>query len=190
MKNSLFLFLIFFSFYNCFAADTTLLNNYHDRILKVLNQCSMLDSQFNNAVKTKNPDDIERARVRLLDCTSVSIKQIDSIESFEDDAALKFSCKDVLKFYKQMAESDIPQVRDFFLVEQNFLAIKKEFEKKPVKKHSQEEISAYNLEANKYNQALTRYTQITAFIDAARKHTLYNWNASEKIFMDAHKARP
>ena len=188
MKYSLFL-VALFSFHICFAADTSALNNYHDRILKVFNQCSLLDSQYNDAVKTKNPEDIERARVRLLDCSNSGMRQLDSIENFEGDAALKFICKDVLKFYKQMAESDIPQVRDFFTVEQNFLQIKKEFEKKPVKKHSQSEIIAYNSEANKYNEAVTRYTQVTAFIDASRKHTLYNWKASEKIFMDAHKGK-
>ena len=189
MKNKLFLILIFFSFYNCFAADTTQLNNYHQRVVRVFNQCNLLDSQFIDALKTKNPEDIERARVRLLECSNSGIKQVDSIENFEDDASLKFSCKDVLKFYKQMAESDIPQVRDYFIVEQNFLRIKKEFDKKPVKKRSQEEISAYNSEANKYNQAVTRYMQMTAFIESSRKHTLYNWNASEKIFMDAHRPK-
>lgn len=189
MKNKLFLLVILFSFHNCFAADTTELNHYRDRVLKVFNQSTLLDSQFVDAVKTKNPEDIERSRIRLLDFATSGIKQLDSIANFEDDASLKFSCRDVLKFYKQMAESDIPQVRDFFTVEQNFLRIKKEFDKKPVKKRSQEEITAYNSEANKYNQAVTRYMQITAFIEAARKHTLYNWNASEKIFMDAHKPK-
>jgi len=189
MKIRLFLSLILSSFYSCFAADTTELNNYHDRVLKVFNQSALLDSQFVDAVKTKNPDDIERARVRLLEYADNGIYQLDTIGNFEDDASLKFSCRDVLNFYKQMAESDIPQVRDFFIVEQNFLRIKKDFDKKPVKKRSQEEITAYNREANKYNQAVTRYMQITAFIEAARKHTLYNWNASEKIFMDAHKAK-
>ena len=178
-----------FFFCTCSAADTTQLNNYHNRVLKVFNQCSLLDSQLNESIKTKSPEDIEHARMRLLDCTTSGMREIDSIENFEGDAALKFMCKDVLKFYKEMAESDIPQVRDFFTVEQNFLRIKKEFEKKPVKKHSQSEIIAYNSEANKYNEAVTRYTQVTAFIDAARKHTLYNWNASEKIFMDAHNQR-
>lgn len=187
MKSKLLLFVILFSFYNCFAADTTQLINYHNRVLTVFNQCSLLDSQYNDAVKTKNPEDIERARARLLDCANKGIKQLDSIENFEDDAALKFSCKDVLKFYKQMAESDIPQVRDFFTVEHNFLRIKKEFDKKPVRKHSQAEIIAYNSEANKYNQAVTRYLQITSFIESARKTTLYNWNASQKIFMDTHR---
>ena len=189
MKYSLFLVAGLFCFCTCFAADTTQLNNYHNRVLKVFNQCCLLDTQLTESIKTKSPEDIEHARIRLLDYANSGMREIDSIENFEGDAALKFMCKDVLKFYKQMAESDIPQVRDFFTVEQNFLRIKKEFEKKPVKKHSQSEIIAYNSEANKYNQAVTRYNQVTAFIEGARKNTLYNWNASEKIFMDAHRAR-
>ena len=186
MKHNVFLCAMLFCCYTGMAADTTALNNYRGHVLEVFNQCVLLDSQFINAVKTKNPEDIERSRIRLLSFFNEGWLRLDSMENFEDDAALKFSCKDVLKFYKQMAESDIPQIRDFYLVEQNFLAIKKEFDKKPVKKHSQSEIFAYNNEANKYNEAVTRYMQLTTFMESARKTTLYNWNASEKIFTKAH----
>jgi hypothetical protein len=88
-----------------------------------------------------------------------------------------------------MAESDIPQVRDFFIVEQNFFKIQNEFKKEPVKKHSPAEIIAYNNEANKYNYASARYTQLTNFIASGKKLTLYNWNASVKIFMDTHRTK-
>ena len=102
------------------------------------------------------------------------MKQLDVMENFDGDPALKFSCRDVLKFYKQLAEFDLPQVRDFFIVEENFLNIKKEFEKKKAKKHSPSEIYAYNNEIKKYNEAVTRYTQLSSFIASSRKLTLYN----------------
>lgn len=186
MKHLLFLFIVCCC-HTCFATDTTALNNYRDRVVQVFNQCSLVYSQVNDAIKTKNPEDIERWRVQLLGCANDGMKQLDSIPDYESDPALKYSCRDVLKFYKQLAQSDLPQVRDFFTVEANFLAIKKEFEKKKIKKHSEQEIIAYNSEANKYNEAITRYTQLNTFIESSRKLTLYNWNASAKIFMNEHK---
>lgn len=117
------------------------------------------------------------------------MKELDKMENFNGDPALKFSCREVLKFYKQLAESDLPQIRDFFIVEQNFLKIKKEFKKIPVKKHSLSEIYAYNNNIKKYNEAITRYTQLSSFIAGARKQTLYNWKASEKIFTDTHRPK-
>lgn len=171
------------------ANDTAALrlNNYRDKVFSVFNRCNSLDKEITIAIKAKNSNDIESGRLALLQCSIDGMKQLDIMENFDGDPALKFSCRDVLKFYKQLSESDLPQIRDFFIVEENFFKIKKEFEKRKIKKHSQSEIITYNSEANKYNQAITRYMQMSGFIEGARKLTLYNWNASVKIFMDSHK---
>ena len=194
MKHThLLIFLLLICFNNGIAQanDTAMLrlNNYREKVFSVFNRCNSLDEKITIAIKAKNINDTESGRLALLQCTVDGMKQLDTMENFNGDPALKFSCRDVLKFYKQLAESDLPQIRDFFIVEENFFKIKKEFEKRKIKKHSQSEIIIYNSEANKYNQAITRYTQMSGFIEGARKLTLYNWNASVKIFMDSHKAK-
>ena len=193
MKHKLFLILFFLSFYNCVAQATDTpsarLNNYRDKIFAVFNKCSLQDEKINDAIKAKNINEIESGRKALLQCAVDGMKELDTMKNFDDDPSLKYSCRDVLKFYKQLTESDIPQVRDFFIVEENFLKIKNEFEKKKAKKHSQAEIYAYNTEIKKYNAAGIRYAQISSFIAASRKLTLYNWNTSVKIFMDSHKPK-
>ncbi len=178
------------SFHICFAqANDTRLNAYRDKIFAVFNKCNSQDDEITKAIKAKNSKDIESGRIALLQCATGGLKQLNTMESFNGDPALKYSCRDVLKFYKQLAESDLPQVRDFFITEENFLRIKNEFEKKKAKKHSQQEIYAYNNEIKKYNNALMHYTQLTTFIVSSRKLTLYNWNASLNIFMDTHKSK-
>ena len=193
MKHKLFLVVLLFSFYNCFAqageTAAARLNNYRDKIFTVFNRCNSQDEKVINAIKAKDADKIETEMVALLQCTNEGIKQLAAMQDFDGDPSLKYACRDVLKFYKQLAESDIPQVRDFFILEENFLKIQKEFRKKKIKKYSQEEISAYNKEVKKYNDAITRYTQLNNFITGGRKTTLYNWNATLKIFMDAHKVK-
>ena len=187
------LILLLFSFYNSFAQvnDTASvrLNNYRDKVFAVFNKCNSQDEKINDAIKIKNINEIESGRKALLQCAVEGMKELDAIESFDGDPSLKYSCRDVLKFYKQLAESDLTQVRDFFIVEENFLKLKQEFEKKPAKRHSQAEIYAYNNEIKKYNVAGIRYAQISSFIAASRKLTLYNWNASVKIFMDSHRSK-
>ena len=149
----------------------------------------MLDNQVINAIEVKNAGDIESGRKALLQCAIAGMKGLDTMKNFDDDPSLKYSCRDVLKFYKQLAESDLTQVRDFFIIEENLFKIKAQFEKKKVKKHSQQEIYAYNNDIKKYNEAVTRYTQLSTFIAGSRKLTLYNWNASVKIFIDAHTSK-
>ena len=201
MKNKLLLIIVlFFSYYNCFAkvnvqkdsyGDTAAvrLNNYRDKVFTVFNKCRLQDDEITEAVKAKKANDIEQGRTALLQCAIAGMKQLDSIKSFDGDPALKFSCRDVLNFYKQFAESDLPKVKDFFVLEENFFTIKKEFEKKSARKHSAAEILAYNNEVKKYNAALLQYSQLNNFITNSRKLTLYNWYASVKIFMDSHSRK-
>lgn len=190
MKHKLFLIVLLFSFYNSFAQinDTASarLNNYRDKILLIFYKCSSQDNEITKAINEKRVNDIEPGRIALLQCAIDGMKELDAIESFDGDPALKFSCRETLNFYKQLAESDIPKLIEFFMQEENLLKIKKEFEKKPAKKYSQSEIYAYNNEIKKHNAAVTRYTQLSNFINGSRKLILYNWNASAKIFTDAH----
>jgi len=193
MKYKLLIIVLLFSFINSFAQvnDTaaTRLNNYRDKVFAVFNKCRAQDEEITKAITAKKVNDIEHGRIALLQCATDGMKQLDTIQSFDGDPALKFSCRDVLKFYKQLAESDLPNVRDFFMLEEIFFTAKKEFEKKPAKKHSESEILAYNNEVKKYNPELIRYSQLNNFIANSRKLTLYNWYSSVKIFMDAHSRK-
>jgi hypothetical protein len=189
MKYKLFLLVLLFSFHNCFAQTDTAavrLNDHRDKVFTVFNTCRSQEDNISEAVKAKKINEIETGTTALLQCAIAGMKQLDSIKDFDGDPALKFSCRDVLKFYKELAESDLPKVKDFFVQEEKFFAIKKQFEKKPAKKHSDAEILAYNNEVKKYNAALQQYSQLNSFITNSRKLTLNNWYSSVKIFMDSH----
>lgn len=163
------------------------LNNYRDKVFTIFNKCNNQDEAITNAIKAKDIKEIESGRQAILQCSTDGMKAVTAIGSFDGDPSLKFSCSDVLKFYKQVAESDLPLVRDFFIEEENFAKVKNEFEKFKRKNHSETEILAYNNEVKKHNAAITRYKQVSDFIASGRKLTLYNWNASLKLFMDGHR---
>ena len=192
MKLRFFLLVLLFSLHNCFAqVDTAAvrLNSYRDEVFTVFNTCRSKDDEITEAIKAKKANDIEQERTALLQCATAGMKQLDLIKDFDGDPALKFSCRDVLNFYKELAESDLPKVKDFFILEENFFTIKKEFEKKAARKHSETEILTYNNEVKKYNAALLQYSQLNNFITNSRKLTLNNWYASEKIFMESHSRK-
>ncbi len=190
MKPILILFILLFALHNCFAQvnDTaaTRLNNYRDKVFAVFNKCRAQDEEITKATNAKKANEIESGRTALLQCATQGMKQLDSIESFDGDPALKFSCRDVLKFYQQLSESDLPNVTEFIMLEEKFFTIKKEFEKKKASKHSEAEILSYNNEVKKYNSPLMHYVQLKNFITNSRKLTLYNWYSSVKIFMETH----
>ncbi len=126
MKHNLFLIAVFlFSFCNCISqvndTSATRLNNYRDKVFSVFIKCNSQDDEITKAIKTKKVNDIEAGRIALLQCADDGMKQLNTIPDFNKDPALKFSCRDVLKFYQQLAEWDIPQLRNFFILEEKFL---------------------------------------------------------------------
>lgn len=190
--KTLYLILVIFSGSHSFAQTDTAaarLNNYRIRVYEVVNKCSVQDELVSKAIKTKNPVQIESARTALLQYATEGMKKLEQTESYNGDASLKFTAREAVKFYQRLAEYDLPQVRDFFILEEKFLTTKKEFKNKRSKRMPEAEIYAYNNEIKKYNEAVTRYTQLNNFIAANRKLTLYNWNTSEKIFTKNHKPR-
>ena len=192
MKYKLFLIALLFIFNKSFSQDTAAvrLNNYREQISSIVTKANSLYDNITKAIAIKDITGIEASRIALQQHAEASIKKVNSIENFDGDAALKYSSRDVLKFYKEVAERDMLQVRDFFTVEQNFIEVKKEFKKKPDRRHSSEEIKNYIAEIDKYNAASSRYILLTNFIAAGRKTVLYNWNATEKLFADANRQIP
>jgi hypothetical protein len=112
------------------------------------------------------------------------MKALDGMKNYEGDPSLKFSCKETLGFYKKIAEYEIPRLTEFFLIEENFSKMKKDYER--TSKHSKSEIFAYNSEVKNYNAAVTRYNQVNNFLLNNRRLVLSNWNATQKIFADNH----
>ncbi|MDQ6757693.1 MAG: hypothetical protein M3004_12240 [Bacteroidota bacterium] len=187
MKHKFFLIIFLFFYIQSFSqrkVDTTGLNNYHNKIMLVFYKCNSRDEEVSKVITTKNANDIEVSRMALLQCANDGLKTLTAMEDFEGDASLKYACKEVLNFYKQTAEYDIPQLRDFYLMDEKFTKRKKEVTSK--RKLSQQEIKVYNNEVRNYNAAVTRFKQLSDFIDRNRRTILKNWNAAEKTFTDTH----
>lgn len=191
MKYIHFLLIVYlFSICNCLAqtnnSSAESLINYRDKVYSILLTCRSHDEDIAKAINGRNIKAIESAKTALFNCSADGIKALNKIENFKGDPALKYSCMEVLKFYQQLSESDIPKIIDFFIEQEKFLNLKNKFKKMPSRKYSLAEIQSYNNEVKKYNEAVTRYAQLSEFLTAGRRITLRNWNTSAKLFMDAH----
>jgi hypothetical protein len=160
------------------------LNHYMNEVFLLFYKCNWEDIQINKAIAAKKVNDIEQGRNAMLQYAVQGMKFLDAMKNYEGDPSLKYSCRETLKFYKQIAENEIPQLTEFFITEENFNKIKKDFESSS--KHSKTEIAAYNTEVKNYNAAVTRYNQVNNFLLNNRRLVLHNWNATEKIFADTY----
>lgn len=165
-------------------ATAARLNKYRNEVFLLFFKCNWEDNEINKAIEAKKVNDIEQGRNALLQYAVTGIKALEGMKNFEGDPSLKYSCKESLNFYKQLAENEIPQLTEFFITEENFNKIKKDFDASA--KHSKAEVFAYNNEVKNYNAAVTRFNQVNNFILNNRRLVVANYNSTEKLFADTH----
>lgn len=164
------------------------LNHYNNDIFLVFFKCNWQDGVLAKAISNKKVNDAEQARnslIRYADEGLATLKA-DSMKSFEGDASLAAACREVLNFYKSMAQNDVPKLTDLFLKEENFDKIKKAFEAKAQNARTQADVDAYNKTVNDMNAAIGIYNQTNNDINKKRTDILNSWEKADKKFSDEH----
>ena len=138
------------------------------------------------AMNNKKVNDVEQSRSALLRYANEGLKSLDTLKPFNSDPSLVNSCRDVLKYYKKMAENDVPKLTDFYLKEENFNKAKKSFESKPANSRTKEDVDGYNKAVKEFNDAVNVYNQVNNSINKERTQTMNNWETAEKKFADAN----
>lgn len=109
---------------------------------------------------------------------------LESLRAFEGDGQLANSCRQLLSFYKTSAETNVPKMLDFYLKQDSFEKLKKNFESKS--NHTKEDVDAYNAGVKEINNANTQFNQLNANANNGRTQLLQAFEAAEKTFNDAH----
>ncbi|HEX6913735.1 MAG TPA: hypothetical protein VF145_00755 [Chitinophagaceae bacterium] len=163
---------------------TSKLTHYKNQMFLLFFKCNWQDGQLTKAMNNKNVNDIEQARSALLKYAVEGLRDLDSLKHFNGDASLAQSCRQVLTFYRKMAENDAPKLTDFFLKNENFEKIKKAFESKPASKRTQADIDAYNKAVNEINDAANAFNRINEQVNKQKTQVLNNWEDTDKQFTD------
>ncbi len=165
------------------AADK--LSKYHDKVYLLFFKCSWEDEQLTGAVNKKSITAIEQARNALDKYALEGMAALDTLRAFESDPSLSVACKQALAFYKKEAETQMPQVTDFFLKEENFDKIKKAMDAKGDSR-TQQDVDTYNKAVNDMNAGADKYNQVNADLNNGRSQVIKNWNDTDKSFLDTH----
>lgn len=160
------------------------LHHYHNIIFIVFFKCNWEDNALTKAINDKKLNDAEQARSALIKYCNEGVSLLDTCKGFEGDLALVASCKSCLKFYKKMAENDVPKVTDFFVKEENFQKLKKNLDSKS--SPTKEEIDTFNKAVNDFNVAVNTFNQTNQNMNAGRNEVIADWNKTGTEFYDTH----
>jgi len=162
------------------------LNDYTNELFLIFFKCNWQDKEMTTAMNNKKVNDVEQARNALLRYANEGLKGVDTLKSFNNDPSLANACRDVLKYYKKMAETDMPKLTDFYLKEENFNKAKKAFDSKSDGSRTQADIDAYNKAVKEYNESINSFNKTNNAINKERNEVMNTWEAAQKKFQDAN----
>ncbi len=129
---------------------------------------------------------MEQNKNTLLDFANEGLAKLDTMKSFNSDMTLLNTCKEMLEFYKNEAETGMPVLIDYLLKSDNFNKVKAAFEAKKEKEKTQKDVDDYNKSVNDMNEAGKQYNTTNNQLNNDRKKLLESYNNAAAKFMDKH----
>ena len=137
------------------------------------------------AMNQKNMASMEQNMNSLKKIAEEGLEKIKSVKPYGGDASLIAACRNMLNFYKSEATRSA-SLADFFLKEENFNKIKKQFDSKPSGKRTQQDIDQFNGAVNDINYARKNFNDINNSLNKERTAALNNWNKTYNDYLDDH----
>jgi hypothetical protein len=159
-------------------------NAYTSTLYLIFFKCNWEDNQMVKAMNAQKVIDAEQARNALLNYANEGLKSLDTIKPFEGDPSLVNACKQVLTFYKQAAEKDMPKLTDFYVKQEEFATRKKDFD--AGSNHTQADVNAYNKAVKDINNSTNAYNQTNNKVNSGRTQAVNEWSSADKDFQDQH----
>jgi hypothetical protein len=137
------------------------------------------------AMNQKNLVSLEQNINSLKKMAEDGLEKLKKIKGYNNDATLIAACRNMLFFYKSEATRS-NSLADFFLKQENFAKIKKQFESKPSSKRTQQDIDQYNNAVNDMNAALKIFNSTNNELNKERTAALNDWNKAYSKYMDEY----
>jgi hypothetical protein len=162
------------------------LNDYQNALFLIFFKCNWMDKEMVTAMNNKKVNDVEQSRSSLLKFANEGLQGIDTLKTFSGDPTLANACRDVLKYYKKVAETDVPKLTDFYLKEENFTKTKKAFEAKSASARTQADVDAFNKAVKEYNEGIEVFNKTNNTMNKERTQQMNAWETAQKKFQDTH----
>jgi hypothetical protein len=148
-------------------------------------KCYKQEAYLMDAVNQKNIVSIEQNINSLQKFAEQGLEKLKELKGYNNDASLIAACRNALHFYKSEARK-AAAMTDFFIKEEGFTKIKKQFDSKPSSKRTQQDVDQFNKAVNDINDALKNFNAINNDLNKERTSTLNDWNKTYSKYMDTY----
>lgn len=139
-----------------------------------------------DAIGKKNLISIEQNNNSLQKFADDGLEKLKGIKGYNNDPAMVTACAEILNFYK-MEAGKTGGMSDYFLKEEAFNKLKKQFDSKGQK--TQQDVDQYNKAVNETNAAMKDFNKTNSDLNKQRADALDRWNKAYKDYMDEYMPR-
>lgn len=137
------------------------------------------------AMSQKNVNSMEQNSNSLQRFSEQGLAKLKNLKGYGNDGSLIIACRNLLSFYKQEA-AKVPAMTDFFLKEEIFIKLKKQFDTKSAAKRTQPDIDQFNKAVTDINAAGNTFNAMNSELDSQRSDGIDKWNNAVNKYMDEH----
>ena len=149
-------------------------------------KCSKQEGYLTEASNAGNINGIEQNRNSLSNYATEGLAQLKEMKAYGSDGTLIIATRNLLQFYKDLADKQTSHVAAYFMAAEQFNKTKKLFESKPAKQRTKADIDAYNKAVNDINSVSNEYNKVNKEINRDRSAYFKQWEQAVDKFMDTH----
>jgi hypothetical protein len=148
-------------------------------------KCYKQEAYLMDAISKKNLVAMEQSISSLKKFAAEGIEKLKDIKAYGGDASLIAACRKMMTYYSNEAEKG-PAISDYYLKEEEFNKIKKQFDAKPAGKRTQQDVDQYNNAVNDINNALNKFNAMMSDLNKQANSALNEWNKTYSKYIDEH----
>jgi len=160
-------------------------DQYNDLFLLYF-KCYKQDLYLDEAIQKEDINAMEQNANALAAYAEDGLKVVGKSIGFNGDKSLVFATRDILKFYKKIAEEEFPTFRDFFQKKEHFQQVEEAFNAKAEKERTQADVDKFNLAIRQYNEGIKTFNQLNTRLFEQRNRQIEHWHEVAQTFLNSN----
>src|SRR5687767_3852496 len=158
---------------------------HYNEVYLIFFKCHKQEAYLLEAVNKNNINAIEQNINSLQSCTEAGLDKLKELKGYNNDATVIVAARNMLYFFRDEVKKS-PAMTDFYLKQENFLKLKKQFEAKSGSQRTQADIDKFNNAVNDINAAGKAFNDVNNELNKRRSKELEDWNKAVKRYMDTY----
>ncbi|MCX6183417.1 MAG: hypothetical protein NT150_16010 [Bacteroidetes bacterium] len=156
--------------------------DYYNVVYLIFFKSFKQEAYLIDALNKKDVAALEQNKSALMETAKEGLAKLDTMKAFKGDRTVVLACQNVLKFYLQEAQLDVPLMIDMIMKADQFEKVKKSFDAKAQKDRTKEDVDQYNKMVADMNAASNKYNVMNDKENTKRNTLIDTYNAKVLAF--------